>query len=190
MSAPSWKGIGFKRDNFKDSSKGRVISAGLVLLAVFGGLSSVLAVHLEKEDVVRGRAAERTATSSDWKRSWANCLNNKANVLHKKRQNDDAKLACERAIALSQSIIDEDKKFVSFTSTTSYNGTLAESMLRLGEIQLDTGKFAEAATTWRTAISLYDAMPSLLGQEYILKAGDVAQLDQTGMTREFWGFRG
>ena len=85
---------------------------------------------------------------------------NLADVVRSLGRPTEAREGYERAIAICESLTQEDPK------TTSYRGYLAYSLRRRGRARGEMGDPAGAAADARRAILLYDSLPSRSGEEW------------------------
>ena len=86
-------------------------------------------------------------------------------LLRKSGRRDEARSACERALASRETLIKD------YPELTFYRGGLAETYLRAGQVRSDAGDPAGAAAAWRRAIALYDELKSPSGEQMFFRAG-------------------
>ena len=104
----------------------------------------------------------------------ANCQTNTADLLRKAGRRVEARAACERALALREPLVKEHPQ------DTSYRGGLAETYLRIGQLQSDAKDLAAATATWRRAIALYEGLKVPNRSDSFLRACCHACLSELG----------
>jgi tetratricopeptide (TPR) repeat protein len=144
----------------------RTLAEGLLVIGwhlAQAGQNDEAIAYYSREEAIRRKLADATSASVD--SNWlANCQTNTADLLRKAGRRDEARAACERAIALREPLVKNHPQ------VTLYRGGLAETYLRAGQVRFDAGDPAGAASAWRRAISLYDGLKSPDGEQTIFRA--------------------
>ncbi len=103
-------------------------------------------------------------SSPDHRSCMANCQNNISTVFIRTGRTAEARSRCERALALGEVLVRDNP------NVPNYHRNLAESLLRFGQVRRLEGDLVGATADWRRAIAMYDALPSLTGEECFLLA--------------------
>ena len=130
--------------------------------------------YYAREEASRLKLAAAESTGPDDRNLLANCQTNTADLLRKAGRRVEARAACERALALREPLVKE------LPQVTSYRGGLAETYLRIGQLQSDAKDLAAAAATWRRAIALYEGLKVPSRSDSFLRACCHACLSELG----------
>jgi tetratricopeptide (TPR) repeat protein len=101
----------------------------------------------------------------------------------------EANTACERALAINQSVVEESHGF-NGTTASSLEGGLAETYFRSGQVRRDLKKLSGAASHWREALSIYKKATLLQNEEEFIRGcchaglAELAGLPDSSVTTE------
>jgi serine/threonine protein kinase/tetratricopeptide (TPR) repeat protein len=141
--------------------------------ALAGKNSEAIGYYTQEEAIRQQLAAAESAPPSD--RDWlANCQTNTADLLRKVGRLVEARAACERALALRETLVKEFPQF------SFYRDELAETYFRTGQVQCDARDLAAAAARWRRAIALHEGLKFTSGEQTFLRACCHANLSGLG----------
>ncbi len=108
-----------------------------------------------RASAIQEKLASDNPSSSDYRRNLAICLNNNATLALRLGKPDEARAKSERAVSLLETLAREEP------ATLEYRWMLAKGYLRFGQAREARGDHAGAATDWKRAVALLQAIPSL-----------------------------
>jgi tetratricopeptide (TPR) repeat protein len=117
-----------------------------------------------REEAIRQKLVAGGSANPDDRSALANCQTNAADVLRRSGRLDEARGMCERALAMSDSLVG------SHPAVPGYRAGLAKTCLRLGQVHYEIKDLGGAADAWKRALVNYGAIQSLGNWDTFLMA--------------------